>query len=330
MKIGTVIGVFGGIALLFVGGRTFKARFDRGGVRKVFIMKTDQGTRLTVWTTRIYSKKVGADYDQLLATYDVGTGERLSNVLIDKRHSSDDFTIYWDHGSRAWGYRKETGIKLLDLERAQVLATEAELLKNNPQLGGKISLDTHSDRFNTENNALHVKAGDGRLYRLNTDGTVTPDVESLYRTSDKRGWEFAGNWRFDTLKNEQGYHVHSLKAPCSRESVALLKPELIQELNRDVRAKEKVWVIHRSALFDKWELLLSLMSGDGREHKRVNLSKAFSGRAVKVIGTYTDDKEVLILLASGTSRHASVEGFTLSIMRMDRTSGDELGSVEYF
>ncbi len=66
-------------------------------------MQTNQGTRVTVWATRMYSKKTGADFEQLLATYDLESGELLSSVQIDERFRSDDFRLDWDHGNRAWG-----------------------------------------------------------------------------------------------------------------------------------------------------------------------------------------------------------------------------------
>ncbi len=76
--------------------------------------------------------------------------------------------------------------------------------------------------------------------------------------------------------------------------------------------------------------MLSLMSGGGREHKRVHLRERFAKREVTVLGSYTSNNDVLILLSSGKSQRADVRGFTLSIMRVMRDSGNELGYVEHF
>ncbi len=137
-------------------------------------------------------------------------------------------------------------MELLDLELAGIVASEDELMQKNPELGNAIDLEIHSDRLNIENTGIHVKAAGGKLFRLNTDGTATPDVESLSYTGHKPGWEFARDWHFDNLKNEEGKHVHAGKTACSPERIALLKPELVPELNREaVRRTKSGWFTGR-------------------------------------------------------------------------------------
>ena len=92
-----------------------------------------------------------------------------------------------------------------------------------------------------------------------------------------------------------------------------------------------MWVTHKSAIFGKYDLLLSLVQANGDELERFNLQKVMGGDSPpRVLGTWSTERDVLILLTAGDSHHASVEGFCLIGLKTDPATGTLEDRIEYF
>ncbi len=306
--------------------------YNEGGIKELHILNEYSEPRLTVWFTRIYHNRTGSKFDQRLKTYDLHTGSVLGSAEMVKKSHSNDYRLFKSNRNKVWGYSGKSGVQLLDLATPELVAGEDELLNSNPQLGKKIKLYSGDDIYDPETNGIHVVAADGQIYRLDVDLNATavghvPDQ----RSSGEERMAFAKGWHFDNLKDDLGKHLHWKKTKCSPESVSLLEPKLIKEFNKNARQKDKVWVIHKSAIFGESDPLLSFIVPNGEERVRINLQQMFEkNKAPKVLGTYTKDHEVFIFVAIGESFLRYTDGFTLTALRADRESGKLLEKIKYF
>jgi hypothetical protein len=324
------VSVFAAMGTYFFGiGNIFRS-FNYGGVKEVYILPSGDTSKLSVWSTRIYSKKVGANYEQLLTTYDLKSGKCHGSVQLTKRHYSHQFYIFRASGEKAWSYYEREGIKLLDMAVPCIIANEETILAKNPSLGS-LKLRFHDNVYDPSTNSLYAQAADGRMYQLKADLSATP---AAYVPSDKGSnkgkWKFNHNWYFQKLKDNMGKHAHTTGTKCAPEAAILLEPELIPELNFALSTKEKVWVTHKSSIIGSYEPLISYMSGDGKEHSRINLREITGYEQVKTLYTYTKDKEVMIFVSSGKTHFDDVHGFTLIGLRTDAETGKLLDRVTYF
>ena len=96
---------------------------DLGKIRRLFAVPGPDGPRLTLWLTRRYGKRVGADWNQNLATFDLATGERLGLVKLVDRHGDDEYAIHRISQTRAWGLRESKKVQFLDLVSPAVLSS---------------------------------------------------------------------------------------------------------------------------------------------------------------------------------------------------------------
>ncbi len=306
--------------------------YNEGGINKLYILNQKSAPRLTIWFTKIHNKRLGADYNQHLKTYDLYTGEVLGSAEMVKKYHSNEYRLFKSNSNKVWGYSSKTGIQLLDLAKPELMAGEDDFLKWNPQLGKKIKLYSGDDIYDPETNGIHVVTSDGQIYRLNVDMKASvvgyvPDQPS----SEEEGLTFAKDWRFYYLDDDLGKHVHWKKTKCSAESVSLLEPKFVKELNKSVHQKNKAWVIHKSAIYGKSDPLLSFVDPNGEERVRINLQQMFENeKALKVLGTYTRENEVFIFVSSGETYLRCTDGFTLTALRADPQSGKMLGQIKYF
>jgi len=257
-----------------------------GKIREIMIFNEDRVPRLTLWFERNRSIGRGMVCEQWLKSYDLQNGgKRLGSVILV---NGSDYRFYKSDSHIAWGHSHKTGIHLLDLAKPAVLAGEREFLKRNPQLGSRIKRYPEN-AYDPETNSFHVVAEDGQAYRMDVDLKASVLDQDPPRLSPKEsGWTYAKDWHFYKMEHHLGRHLRKEKAECSAESVPLLEPKLIKELNRNVRQKDRVWVIHESAIFGEYDLLLSLILPNSEELARLNFQELFKkNKYPKILSTYT-------------------------------------------
>ena len=281
-----------------------------------------------------------------------------------KRYYDDDYRIYWLSSRYAWGYSRKTGIQLLDLVKPELVAEEKEILSRNPELGNSIKLLYEDYMIDPYTHGIHVETKDKKIYRLDPDLTaklVTKDsltgpVTSIEITvkdnmifqktvnsggnnkstySDKKKYKvdpnlFQKDWIFGFLKASLGKNISKRGFQLSKDSVILLEPEFIDELNLEPVNKNKIWIFHKSAIYDKYDPLISFIDANGTELNRINLYDILKNKKAKVLTTYTNDKEILIFIGIGESHHSSIKGFTLYALKTDPNTGNITDKIQYF
>lgn len=301
---------------------------DEGEIKEFFFLNEDSAPQLTVWFSfeRGGGRSV-AHYKEHLKAYDLQTGRVLGSIIMSRKLH---YRLYASDHNKAWGYCKQAGIQLLDLVRPGFIASELEILKRNPRLGEKVKLYLRN-AYDPITNSLHIVAVDEQVYRLNPNLEASTIEHVPDRVAPKkREWAFAKDWGFYYLEHHLGKHLHRKKAECSAKSVTLFEPKLIKELNKNIQQKDRVWVIHKSAILGKYDRLISLVVPNGEELARLNFGKIFKkDKKPKVLGSYTRDKEVLIFVASGIPFNKNIEGFSFIALRTDAKSGEFLGLINY-
>jgi hypothetical protein len=322
--------LFLGAALAFSCMAKFTSYYDRGGIQDIHIVPEQGGPYLTVWSTRVHSKRVGADYDQLLMTYNLKTGKLMGRLEMIHKHYASEYNLYWSHGDKAWGYSSKEGIQLLDMKTPKLIAGMSDLVRKNPDLKG-LTLTVSDTVFSPSLNSVYGKAVNGQLYQLkdNMSAQAVDYIPDTISDSYKK-WRFKHNWYFQNLKTSMGKHVHTNHSQCSSKSLILLQPEFIAELNPDIKTKKRIWVFHKSSMLGDSDPMIAYMSGDGRAHSIINLKSVTGYNKVKVLYTYTYGKEVVIFVTSGVTRHTIVSGFTLFALCTDINTGEPLATIKYF
>lgn len=322
---------FSGMAAIFFGSTRLKAKYDHGGIKKFYVLPSDSGPILSVWCTRIYPKRVGADYDQHIRTYDLATGESTGSIQIDQKYFSDDYRLYRAEGNLAWGYRKGLGLMLIDLQIPKIVASNDAISQQLSHLGDELKFEAFRDAYDPNLTGLYLNSGNGRFYRLHEDFSTSQVTSLPVGVDKKQEWTFTHNWYFDPLKHSLGKHAHTQGTGCDTEnSITLLDPDFIPEKNYAITNKEKVWVTHKSTILGDYDLLISYMSGDGIEHSRINVSEIINGDDLKVLSTYTIDKFVTIFISTGDTFRAIIKGFSLSALRVDASTGELINIIHYF
>jgi len=318
------------MTIVFIVCPKLLSSYDHGGIKKLYIVKAEQELTLSVWFTKKYSQKVGADYDQKLMSFDLFTGAPHGSVVMVQRDHSDEYKIYWTSGAKAWGVSQKEGVQLLDLEAPKILATEKELLTHNPDLK-TIQPYSGDTIFDTKTDELYIKVANNYIYKLKKDmSAVLVNIIPVSEASDNREWKSIKNWSFYKLKDSMGRHAHLEGVKCSPQSATLLEPEYIAELNTEIISRNKAWVLHKSAMLGDYDSLISLISSDGVEHHRINLAKIFEDHIAKAIYTYTTDDEILVFISRGMTSQSSVLGLTLTALRTDASTGKLLDRIDYF
>lgn len=322
---------FAGFAGILWGHSLLNATHDMGGVRKMFVLPTQSESRLAVWCTRIYGKRLGADYEQYIRTFDLMTGRHLGSVRIDAKYRSDDYQLYWPGGNKAWGYRKGPGVMLVDLTAPQIIADNARIVKQNRVLDSGFTLKRYIDAYHRDRTGLYVQSADGRIYQLGEDLSAERVTDLPAEVNLKPEWAFAKHWNFYPLKTSKGKHAHIKGARCNPEkSVTLLEPRYLPESNFSVTQKERTWVQHRSAQLGEYDWLLSYMEGDGTVLNTINVSRLIRGEPLKIISTHTLDSVILIFISAGGTSRSNILGFSLAAFLTDARTGEYLRTISYF
>lgn len=309
-----------------------RVRLDLGGIKKLFILNKNNTPQLTVWFTRIYLERFGSDFDQRLRCYELKSGNALDYIQMSKRYYTDDYRIYWLSGNYAWGYSNKTSIQLLNLIKPEVIADEKQILERNPELGNSIRLLDEDILIDPMTHGLHIETKDNKIYRIDINLNATEIDRVLFEnnsTSAKINI-FQQNWIFNNVKGTLGKNLNKKGIKLSKDCVYLLKPEFIEELNFNSPVKNKIWISHKSAIFDKFDPLISLIYADGKELNRINLYEVFKNKKAKVLATFTQDKEILIFISIGHSNYADIKGFKLIAIRTDSKTGKIIGKINYF
>ena len=338
--------------------------FHQGGIRKLFILNKYGKPQLTVWLTRYFSKRVGYECDQRLRCFDLTSGKTLKYIQMSKKYYDNDYRIYWLSDQYAWGYSKKTGIQLLDLVKPQIIAEEKEILSRNPELGNSIKLLYEDYLVDPYTHGIHVETEEKKIYRLDPDltakhvtkdsltGPVTSieitvkdnkifqkrvnsggDNKSIY--SDKEKYKidpnlFQKDWIFTEVKASLGKTINKKGNTLSNDSVYLLEPQFLEELNLSPIIKNKIWIAHKSAIYGEYDSLVSFVDANGNELNRINLYEVFKNKKANVLATYTQDKEVLIFVGIGHSYRVDAKGFSLIALRTDPNTGQISDKIQYF
>ena len=77
-------------------------------------------------------------------------------------------------------------------------------------------------------------------------------------------------------------------------------------------------------------MFLSLIDEQGRELEQINLFKFFKNKNMHILGTYTQDKEVLIFVGIGKTHRTEIKGFTLFALKTDTDTGKIINKIKYF
>jgi hypothetical protein len=300
---------------------------NQGKVSRIYPLTVDGELRFSVWLTRVYSKKVGADYAHILRTYDVESGTELATVRVSPRHYDEDFRIYPPAGNRAWAYGHKDGLKLLDLAEAQVIADEDALLERMSVFGGSISFTPSGDPHDPTTNSVLVRAADGSQFRVNdTLGVVAAPRGSGYNTPGRqdRPWEFV------QARGSMGYLIRNLESNRASTEPELLHPEFIEELNTHSGASDRIWVAHKSTHFGDFVWLATCFDSTGRDLNTISLGQVSGSADVVPIAVVTRKEEMLLLISQLAKTHVTREPVTLVGLKTDPKTAEIRGCIRYF
>ncbi|MBN2496651.1 MAG: hypothetical protein JXR96_18825 [Deltaproteobacteria bacterium] len=309
----------------YLGVGELSERFDRGAIREVFAFRTAGGSeRLAVWMTRVHSKRVGADYEQRLYTYELASARPVGMLELSGRRSSDDQVFYWSGGDKAWSYGAQTGLVRIDLARPGIVARAAEIRKKTTAMKGRLRPYSRGDCFDARTGALYIEDDGGELFELSPELEARPvDRPSV----SSRGHE--SRWRFQRAPHSLGRCLLVRKGPCPADSATLLEPKIVAELG--AADPERIWVAHDSGLFERPERLISYLDADGRQLGRINLVSLLEDEDIEALAVYSREKDVLIFAGAGKSRLVTrARGFSLFGLSVDRESGELTGKKKYF
>ncbi|PIS28675.1 hypothetical protein COT42_07330 [Candidatus Saganbacteria bacterium CG08_land_8_20_14_0_20_45_16] len=167
------------------------------------------------------------------------------------------------------------------------------------------------------------------------------------RWNGKLGWVSRNDrfsdpgWGFRADPNGRGEYLHKQGEPLSADSKVLLKPRLVEELNKTSGTKNKIWVAHQSAIFGPYENLVSFLDNRGQATITINLNQLLKKGKIKpayqyvnpgmvqAMATYSKPDEVWLFITCGETSRSAHYGFTLSALRLEPQSGQAIGQVDY-
>jgi hypothetical protein len=311
-----LIGSFWGLGL-------FMNKYDQGGIQKLFIIDGQEPIQITLWLTRIHSKRVGANYDHLIKTFDLETGQAIGAAkMVDKNYSSG-YYVYRTTGEHAWGQCQHTSIQYLNLKKPQVIYND-ELIQINPKLRQGFEVAPYNT-IDPVTHGIRIVTKDGMNFQIDPDLTLKP----VYHNHKAPEQNIPEKWYFHTIKGNLGYKLHAENSALSKQSSLLLKPEFIEELNLKETFDSARWVSHPSALYDRGEPQISYIAADGRQLQQINLKDIINKKA-QAIYTYSTDRYVYVFVTSGKTFHANIKGFTLVALKTDKVTGEILKKIQYF
>ena len=278
--------------------------YHQGIVRELFIFDDNDETLLSVWLTRIHAKRFGANFEQRMQTFNLESGQNSGTVEMVEKHYSNDYKFYWDEGKNAWGYQPKT-------------------TKQSEQ--------------------IHY------LNLVKPELVETKDILPQPEPTVKEGWHLRigyfdiPGWKFKSVFKNLGKKLIGPEGKMNNESVILLEPNYIEELNTKISIKNKAWVSHKNAILGDYEQLISYIDVDGLEINKINISKLFAmgkiesncenkticNEMIQAVATYTYNDEVLIFITQGENFLSNDSGFTLTALRTDRKSGKIIDLIDY-
>lgn len=186
-KIITVITVISIMLFVFGGSKLVRNHYNYGEIKKMYVVNTKKGPRLTVLFSREEHKRFGTFHTPRLATYDLYKGTFLSSAWPSNKNHADHYLIYGPFGQKAWGYSYRPGIVLLDLATPKVLAGRKEIITRNPQLGGDFKKVFSDYLYDSATHSIQVMNPKGLYFR------ITPELKAIrintYATRRRpRGW----------------------------------------------------------------------------------------------------------------------------------------------
>ena len=320
------------LVMASMGLNSCKSISQRDTLKKTFIFKDQGKYRLAVWMVheRLHGKSGVKSRDRMMS-FDLDTGVSLGDVDISPMRSGGSYSIYWSGGDKAWSMDDMTGLRLLSLGRPAVLADRGKILASNPELGG--SFRVVSPVYDNETHLIHVRGKKGD-YALDYSLKLRPYRRSgKYLAFHKLKWKFTKQWVFRYAKGSIRELVHAKGSELDAKAVELLYPKFVPEFNLEEQGKKDLWLKHQSALHGQIDILMSLVTDKGAEINRLNLTRLFPNGKIKVLGTYTRDSTVFLLIGTGENsrKHVdSIDVHTLSALRVDRKTGRMLERVVYF
>lgn len=131
------------------------------------------------------------------------------------------------------------------------------------------------------------------------------------------------------MEGNLGYRAHAPGETPGRQSITLLEPRLIEELNRNIVSRNKRWIVHRSALYGPSDLLASYLNSSGKLIKQINLNRYFDHDDVRIIKTLTTEDATYLFITSGHSNFGNIKGFSLKAIKTDPQTGEISEIIHY-
>jgi hypothetical protein len=328
-----ILGILGFLGGLFAWSKIIDS-VDLGGIKGLYIFKTEKHSQLTVWFTRIHNapRIPGVCYyDQRLTTFNMNNGKILNNIEMSKKDTNHDYRILQISRNFAWGFSNKTGLQLLDMQKPELVADKNDILLQNNEIGDYIKLYHDDYVIDPVTKGIHIQTKEYKTYRVGTDLKIHKANERLLKKSYIYNENlFQYEWIYSFVNANTGKKIYKKGFQLSDDSVILLKSEFIDELNPKSVTKNKIWIKHKSAIYDNYDLLLSLIDTKGRELAQINLFKYFKNKKIHILGTYTQNKEVLIFIGIGKTHLADIKGFTLFALKTDPNTGKIIDKIKYF
>ncbi len=300
-----------------------------GYLNQIFIVRANGKTYLTAHTIIRHRHRVGSDYVHRLESFDLESGMQLGRLFLGKVDVDDTYRFYWAGGKKAWGFSRKTGLMLLDLTQLAVLATEADIIQRNADLALDEKLRLARDGFNPRTQEISIYSG-GRLYSLNHDLKARPLPRPVFFSDlSSLQWQFKTRWALVPVKNAMGRRLHRKNTPFSDNAAKLLQAKFLPELNLRAPEKLRLWVEHQTTLYRNAQPLLSYIDAEGKEIKRIHLSKRFSGKPGRALGTYSEAGRMFVFVGVGQIKRDFLV-YSLSALKVNPRTGEILEVITYF
>jgi hypothetical protein len=154
-----------------------------GHFKNIYLVQKNDDVRLVVFFQREDEPSGFSEvYSHRIKSFDLETGACCGRLSLTHHHVSNDFAIYGPFHEHAWGYSNKEGILFLDMYEAQLLADEASILEQLPELGRKVHLTRGPTDyvFDPVTYGLYLSSVSGDIFRLNPDLNAAPTASIDY------------------------------------------------------------------------------------------------------------------------------------------------------
>ena len=327
-----------GIAVFFAWNLLFHLK--HGLVREVYVYPHKNTVYLSAFNYMKGGGRRGTSppkYAFFLETYELISGKSVGSIYLGKEKYPYRFRILWNGGEKAWGIDYPQKIMLLDLSIPRVIATDSEILQRYPSLGAKLTPSPEPPEYNPIHNWLYVVSPQGKRFALDENLHIISPTKRESFTEDlyqKRIWQFKTDWLPVQVPEKKTYRVRFRKTPFSGKSKEFIKPRFIPELNLNIREKDRVWIMHKSAFFKNVERLLSYVNKSGEEINRISLSRLFDGKPVQALGSYSGNEQSFIIIGVGLYNLLSADQefvpLSLYALLVDNRTGEVIKIICYY